>query len=69
MRVPQRTCGRKRGRCSSPLKWASGDACGSRGDGVSFVRGEDDGVVVGTGDREGPKLPTMAVTPGWLEAD
>ena len=55
MRVPQRPCRRKRRRCSSPIKWAYGDGCGSRGDGVSFVRGEDDGVVAGIGGREGLK--------------
>ena len=51
------------------MKWASGDSCGSRGVGVSILRSEDDGVVAGIGGREGPKLPTMAVTPGLLVAD
>ena len=69
VRVPQRTCGRKRWRCSSPLRWACGDACGARGVGVSILSSEDDGVVAGIGGREGPKLPTIAVTPGWLVAN
>ena len=41
----------------------------ARGVGVSILRREDDGVVAGIGSREGPKLPTMAVTPGRLVAD
>ena len=41
--------------CSDPLKLASGGACGARGGGVSFFRGEDVGVVAGIGGREGPK--------------
>ena len=51
------------------LKWASGDACGARGVGVSILRSEDDGVVAGIGCTEGPKLPTMTMTPGRLVAD
>ena len=54
---------------ADPLNWASGDACGAHGVVVSILRSEDDGVVAGIGCREGPKLPTMAVTPGWLVAD
>ena len=68
MRVPQRRCRRNRYRCSSPLKGASGDACGARGVGVNILRSEDGGVVAGIRGREGPKLPTMAVTPGRLVA-
>ena len=51
------------------MKWASGDASGARGVGVSILRSEDDGVDAGIGCREAPKLPTMAVTPGRLVAD
>ena len=32
--------------------------------GVSILRGGDDGVVAGIGCREGPKLKTIAVSPG-----
>ena len=36
---------------------------------LAIFPGEDDGVVAGTGSREGPKYPTMAVTPGRFVAD
>ena len=36
---------------------------------MRFLRGENDGVLAGIGGREGPKYPTMAVTPERLVAD
>lgn len=61
MRILQRACGREVSCRRRPLTWASEDACGVRDGGVSFVHGEDDGVVARIGGREGPEKSTIVV--------